>query len=131
MSKHEEAVALAAEKQKLIREGELYRIKVVHAKALVTQALQPDALFHGAVDHAVALAQARLGGLLHPGGAGGGGFSLKSLISLKSLMPYALTVGSFIARKRLIKPALAVVAVAGVGVAWLLRHKPLPPYEGP
>jgi hypothetical protein len=123
MSKQEDAAALAAEKQKIIREGELYRIKVVHSKALVGQALQPDALMHGALEHAVGLAQARLGGLLQPGGQGG--FNFKSL---KSLMPYALTVGSFIARKRLIKPAIALAVVAGAGVAWLLRHK-RPPEE--
>lgn len=117
-NKHEDEAALAAEKQRLIREGELLRIKVVHSKALVGQALQPDALMHGAIDHAVGLAQARLGGLLQPGGLSGLNFG-----SIKSLMPYALTVGSFIARKRLIKPALAVVAVAGAGIAWLLRHK--------
>ncbi|MYM68203.1 hypothetical protein GTP45_15385 [Pseudoduganella sp. FT55W] len=123
MSKQEDAAALAAEKQRIIREGELYRIKVVHSKALVGQALQPDALMHGAVEHAVGLAQARLGGLLQPGGAGG--FNFKSL---KSLMPYALTIGSFIARKRLVKPAIALAVVAGAGIAWLMRHK-RPPAE--
>jgi hypothetical protein len=128
VSKHEEAAALAAEKQRVIREGELWRIKLVHSKALVGQALQPEALMHGAIDHAVGLAQARLGGLLH--GGAGGGFSFKSLTSLaslgtlKSLMPYALTVGSFIARRRLIKPALALATAAGIGAAWLLRRKP-------
>ena len=121
MSKQEQAAALAAEKQRVIREGELYRIKLVHSKALVGQALQPDALLHGAVEHAVGLAQARLGGLLQPGGLSG--FNFKSL---RSLMPYALTVGSFIARKRLIKPAIALAVVAGAGVAWLLRHKRQP-----
>lgn len=126
MSKHEDAAALAAEKQKLIREGELLRIKVVHSKALVTQALQPDALLHGAIDHAVGMAQARLGGLLQPGGASG--INLKSL---RTLLPYALTVGSFIARRRLIKPALALAAVAGVGVAWLLRRTPSQQNEVP
>lgn len=122
MNKQEQAAALAAEKQRVIREGELYRIKVVHSKALVGQALQPDALLHGALEHAVGLAQARLGGLLHPG-AGIGGLNFKSI---KSLMPYALTIGSFIARKRLIKPAIALAVVAGAGVAWLLRHKRQP-----
>lgn len=122
MNQQEQAAALAAEKQRLIREGELYRIKVVHSKALVGQALQPDALLHGAVEHAVGLAQARLGGLLQPGG-GIGGLNFKSI---KSLMPYALTIGSFIARKRLIKPAIALAVVAGAGVAWLLRHKRQP-----
>lgn len=118
MSKPQDAAAQAAEKQKVIREGELARIRVAHAKGLVTQALQPEALMHGALDHAVGLAQARLGGLLQPGGLTSG----LSIKSVRSLMPYALTVGSWIARKRLIKPALAVVAVAGAGVAWLLRR---------
>ncbi|MYN41918.1 hypothetical protein GTP55_21400 [Duganella sp. FT109W] len=133
MSKHEDEAALAAEKLRVIREGELWRIKLVHSKALVGQALQPDALMHGAIDHAVGLAQARLGGLLHSGD--GGGFSLKSLTSLvslgtlKTVMPYALTVGSFIARRRLIKPVLVLATVAGVGVAWLMRRKTPPQQE--
>nr|WP_202423819.1 hypothetical protein [Duganella margarita] len=124
---------MAAEKLRVIREGELWRIKLVHSKALVGQALQPDALMHGAIDHAVGLAQARLGGLLHSGD--GGGFSLKSLTSLvslgtlKTVMPYALTVGSFIARRRLIKPVLVLATVAGVGVAWLMRRKTPPQQE--
>nr|WP_202427678.1 hypothetical protein [Duganella margarita] len=124
---------MAAEKLRVIREGELWRIKLVHSKALVGQALQPDALMHGAIDHAVGLAQARLGGLLHSGD--GGGFSLKSLTSLvslgtlKTVMPYALTVGSFIARRRLIKPVLVLATAAGVGVAWLMRRKTPPQQE--
>ena len=122
MSKETEAAALAAEKQKLVREGELYRIKVVHAKALVANALHPDALFHGALDHAVGMAKARMGGLLQPGGLGGA----MSGVNLKSLMPYALTVGSFIARRRLIKPAIGVALALGVGAAWLLRRKRAP-----
>jgi hypothetical protein len=116
MTKDAESAAFDADKQRLIREGELYRIKVVHSKALVAHALQPDALFHGAVDPAVGLALARLGGLLQPGGLSGFNF--------KALMPYALTVGSFIARKKLIKPALGVAAVLGLGAAWLMRRKP-------
>ncbi|CAN7388081.1 hypothetical protein [Duganella sp. Dugasp56] len=121
MSKEAELAEFNAEKQRLIREGELYRIKVVHAKALVGNALQPDAMFHGAVEHALGMAQARLGGLLQPGGLKG--------INVKTLMPYALTLGSFIARKRLVKPALGIALAAGVGVAWLLRRKPAPEQE--
>jgi len=123
MSKETEAAALAAEKQKLVREGELYRIKVVHAKALVANALHPDALFHGAVDHAVGMAKARMGGLLQPGGLGGAMSGVMSGVNIKSLMPYALTVGSFIARRRLIKPAIGVALALGLGAAWLLRRK--------
>ena len=115
MTNHVETTGFAAERQRLIREGELYRVKVVHSKALVANALHPDALFHGAVDHAVGLAQARLGGLLQPGGLSG--------FNYKALMPYALTIGSFIARKKLVKPALGVVAVLGLGAAWLTRRK--------
>jgi hypothetical protein len=116
MSKQDTAAALAAEKLKLIREGELYRVKVAHAKALLTQAMQPDALFHGAVDHAMGVAQSRLGGLLQPGGLAGVG------LNFKTLMPYALTVGSFIARKRLVKPAIGLAALAGVALAWWRRR---------
>ncbi|MQA22055.1 hypothetical protein [Rugamonas rivuli] len=121
MSKESERAAIDADKQRLIREGELYRIKVVHAKALVANALQPDAMFHGAVEQAIGMAQARLGGLLQPGGLKG--------INFKSLMPYALTVGSYIARKRLVKPAIGVALAAGIGMAWLLRRKPAPEQE--
>jgi lipopolysaccharide export system protein LptC len=44
-------------------------------------------------------------------------------------MPYALTVGSFIARRKLIKPVLILATAAGVGVAWLMRRKTSPQQE--
>jgi hypothetical protein len=121
MTNNGDTTTFATDKQRLIREGELYRIKVVHSKALVANALHPDALFHGAVDHAVSLAQARLGGLIKPGG-GLSSFNYKAL-NYKALLPYVMTVGSFIARKKLIKPVIGVVAVAGLGVYWLSRRK--------
>lgn len=107
--------AAAANKQRLIKEGQLYRISLANSKELVGEALQPDALLHGAVDHATALARARLGMLMQPGGLGGFNF--------RKLIPYALTAGSFVVRKRLVKPALGVAAVAALGAAWLLRHQ--------
>ncbi|MFA9216762.1 MAG: hypothetical protein ACEQSK_06615 [Sphingomonadaceae bacterium] len=115
MTPQEQAAALAAQKQRLIREGELYRVGVVHSKALVAQALRPEALLHGAVDQAVGLAQARFGALLQPGGL--------SSVHLSTVMPYLLTVGSFIVRRRLLKPALAVGVLAAAGAAWLIRRK--------
>jgi hypothetical protein len=120
MTNNGDTTTFAADKQRLIREGELYRIKVVHSKALVANALHPDALFHGAVDHAVSLAQARLGGLIKPGG-GLSSFNFKAL-NYRAILPYVMTVGSFIARKKLIKPVIGVVAVAGLGVYWLTRR---------
>ena len=108
-------VPIEVQKERLIREGEYYRVGVIHAKAQVAQALRPEAILHEAVDQAIGLAQGRLGSLLQPGGLSG--------LKLSSLLPYALTLGSYIARKRLIKPALAVGAVVAVGAAWLMRRK--------
>ena len=129
MSKEVEAAALAAQKQKRVREGELYRVKVVHAKALLANALHPDALFHGALEHALGMAKARVGGLLQPGGLSGlGGLGG---VNFKAVVPYALTVGSFIARKRLIKPAIGLALALGIGAAWLMRRKSRPEQELP
>lgn len=110
-----EQAALAASKERLIREGELGRVKVAHAKAQLGMAMQPEALLHSAVEHASGLAQARLGGLLSPGGL--------TMANLKTVLPIALTVGSFVMRKRILKPALGVAAVVALGVAWLARRK--------
>jgi hypothetical protein len=123
--KEEQRRVAQANKDRLIKEGELYRISVLHAKAQVVNALHPEALLHGAFDHAVGVAQARLGGLLGggAGGSGGGGHGFLSGVNYKALMPYAITVGSFIARKRLIKPVLALTVVGAGVAAWLLRRK--------
>jgi len=126
MSKKEKQAALAANKERLIREGELYRLSVLQAKYQVANALHPDALLHGAVDHAVGALQNRLGNLLGGIGSAEGLASKLNYRSIKSLAPYALTVGSFIMRKKLVKPALAVVALAAVGVGWLMHRKANP-----
>lgn len=106
---------LAADKARLILEGELYRVKVAHAKAQVTLATRPEALLHGAVEQALGLAQARFGALLQPGGLSG--------LHLKTAMPVLLTVASYVWRKRLIKPALGVGAAVALAVTWLVRRK--------
>jgi len=123
MSKKEEQAARAAQKERLIREGEIYRLGVLQSKYLVVNALHPDRLMHDAMEHAVGAVQNRFGNLL--GGLGGPGGALEKINfrSIKSLAPYALTVGSFIMRKRLLKPALAVAPLAAVGVGWLMRRK--------
>lgn len=131
--KQERAAALTAAKARLIKEGELYRISVLHAKHQVAQSLHPEVLLHGAMDMAVGAVQARVAGLIGSrvaaaGGVGGGG-GLGNLLGLlgganyKTLMPLAITVGSFISRRRLVKPALAVGAVAAAIGGWLYRRK--------
>jgi hypothetical protein len=116
MTTDTEQAALAARKERLILEGELQRVKVAHAKAQLGMAMRPEALLHSAVGQAAELAQARLGSWLAPGGL--------NMANLKTVLPIALTVGSFILRKRLLKPALGVGAALALGVAWLLRRKP-------
>lgn len=117
MASKRELEELAVAKERLIRQGELYRISTLRAKHQVGHALQPQALLHGAVDHAVGALQARLGNMINQGGGLSG-------IGIKAALPYALTLGSWIGRKRLWKPALAVAALAAVGTWWLMRRDP-------
>lgn len=134
--KQERAAALTAAKARLIKEGELYRISVLHAKHQVAESLHPEVLLHGAMDMAVGAVQARVAGLIGSrvaatGGAGAGGISggLGSLLGLlgganyKTLMPLAITVGSFISRRGLVKPALGLGAVAAAVGAWIYQRK--------
>ncbi len=123
MSKKEEHAARASQKERLIREGEIYRLGVLQSKYQVVNALHPDRLMHDAMEHAVGAVQNRLGNLLGGLGGPGGGLDKINIRSIKSLAPYALTVGSFIMRRRLLKPALAVAALAAVGVGWLMRRR--------
>lgn len=102
---------LAARKAALLRQGEYYRVGIVHAKANVKQGARPEAIFHRAMDHATIALRSRVDGLLHPGGGSAG-----------SLMPYAISIVGFLARRRLVKPALGVVAVA-VALGWYLQRR--------
>ena len=56
-------------KAQLIREGEFYRVALVHAKAQVKHAARPDVLFHSAVDHATWAVRSRIDSVLKPTGA--------------------------------------------------------------
>lgn len=105
------AAALAAQKQQLIAEGALYRVSVAHARACVSQALRPEALLHEVVQQAAGYAGARVETLLAPNGP-----------RLQALMPVLLAALSFLARRKLVKPALGAVAAAA-GLAWYLRSK--------
>jgi hypothetical protein len=96
----------AERKAELVRQGEFYRVGVVHAKAQVVHEARPDVLFHTAVDHASMAIRSRVDGLLHPTGA-----------SVASVMPWALTAFKFLRQRKMGKAAIGVALVlGGVGV---------------
>lgn len=115
MASKQELAALAVAKERLVREGELYRLGALRAKHEVANALQPQALLHGAADQAIGALQARLGHFISQGGGLTG-------INYKAVLPLAVTVGSWIGRKRLWKPALAAAVLAAGGLWWLKRR---------
>jgi hypothetical protein len=117
MASKQELQALAVAKERLIREGELYRLSALRSKHEMINAMQPQALLHSAVDHAIGGLQARLGGFISEGGGLSG-------LNFKSVLPYALPLVSWIARKRLWKPAAAAGVLAAIGAWWLVRRKP-------
>lgn len=117
MASRKELAELAVAKERLVREGELYRLSALRAKHEVIHALQPQALLHGAVDHAVGALQARLGRFIGQGDGLSG-------VNFKTVLPLLVTAASWLGRRRrLAKPALAVGAVVAAGVLWLLRRK--------
>ncbi|MYN02046.1 hypothetical protein GTP41_08010 [Pseudoduganella sp. DS3] len=118
MASKKELAALAVAKERLVREGELYRLSTLRSKHEVINALQPQAMLHGAVDQAIGALQARLGHFI---GAGGG----LSGINFKTALPLLMTAASWMGRRRkLWKPALAVGVLVAAGVTWLVRRKP-------
>lgn len=112
MSKEMSEAALAAHKKALIAEGELFRVGLMHSKINVGNALHPQVLLRGALDHAVGLAHDRVDHFLAPTG-----------LRLQTVLPYLLTAFSFVARRKLVKPALAVGVTVALGAAWVMRRK--------
>jgi hypothetical protein len=111
MSQDTQDAARAAYKKKLIVEGELYRVGIIHAKASVGYALRPEALLRETLDYAAGIAGSRIDTLLPTG------------LRWQSVMPLALTALSFIVRKKLIKPAFAAGFVAAAALAWYRRRQ--------
>lgn len=112
MTKGARDTALAAEKKKLIADGELYRVGLVCAKARVEQALRPEALWQAALSHVLGFAAKHVEHLLAPSG-----------LRLQTVMPYLLAGLSLIARKKMIKPALGVGVATALVVTWRMRKK--------
>jgi hypothetical protein len=98
-------------KARLLREGESYRLGIVHAKAQIKHGARPDTILHSALDHAGWALRARIDGLLKPTG-----------VNLATLMPYALGLLGFLRRRRLGKPALAASLVLA-GLGWYLQRR--------
>lgn len=102
---------LAERKALLVRQGEFYRVGIVHAKAQVMHSAQPQVLWHSAMDHAGWALRARVDSLLHPTGA-----------NLTMLMPFAMGALRFLARRGLVKPVAGVAASIGA-LVWYLKHR--------
>lgn len=105
----------AAHKRRLIAEGEFFRVGILHAKANVGNAIRPESLLRGVAEHAQLFASTRMD---H--------FMAAPVAGVRSVMPYVLTVASFINRKKLVKPALAVCVVLAGVTAWLVRRNRTP-----
>lgn len=112
MTNHAATALKAARKAQLLRDGEFYRVGIVHAKARVLHSLSPNAIMHHAYEHAVGFVTSRIESVLAPTG-----------VRLGSLMPYAVTAFSFFARKKLLKPALGIVLAAVAIGALLTRYR--------
>lgn len=102
---------LAAQKARLVAQGDSYRAGLAHARVQMAQSMRPDALLHGVVEHALVFAASRFEHLLAPTG-----------VKVQTVLPYLITALSFIARKKLVKPALGIAAGIA-GAVWLLRRK--------
>ncbi len=111
MTKDVAHAALAAQKARLIAQGDSYRVGLVRSRVHMAQGLRPEALLHGAFDQALGFATARFEHLLAPTG-----------LRLQTVMPYLIAAVSFMARKKLLKPAIGI-GVAAVGVMWWIRRK--------
>ena len=98
-------------KARLMRQGDFYRVGIVHAKAAIKLGARPEALFHNAVDHAAFAVRSRVDNILRPTG-----------INVATVMPYAVTVLGFLRKRGLIKPAMGVAAALG-GLAYYLKQR--------
>jgi hypothetical protein len=102
---------VGARMSQLKRQADFYRVGIVHAKATIKQGARPEALLHNALDHATWALRSRVDTLLRPTG-----------INVASIMPYAVSILGFITRRRLVKPALGVLAVAA-GLAYYVQRR--------
>jgi hypothetical protein len=106
------ADTLASRKARLKRQADIYRVGIVHARAQIRHGARPEALFHQALDHAAWAVRTRVDTFLRPTG-----------ISVATILPYAGTIFGFLNRRRLIKPALGVLAAAAALAYYVQRRR--------
>ena len=104
--------ALAERKTQLKRQADFYRVGIVHAKAGIKQGARPEALFHRALDHAGWAVRSRVDSVLRPTG-----------INVASVMPYAISLLGFLRRRRMMKPALGVLAAAAAVAVYVQQRR--------
>ena len=102
---------LDTRKAQLIRQGEFYRVGVVHAKAQLHFAVRPQALIHSALDHAGAALRARVDKLLAPAGT-----------NVATIMPYALVLSRFMRHRKVGKASIGAALVL-TGIGWYLQQR--------
>ena len=110
--KTDKADSLTERKTHLKRQADFYRVGIVHAKHSIKQGARPEDLFHSALDHATWAVRSRVDGILRPTG-----------VSVATVWPYALSILRLLRQRRMVKPALGVLAaVAGAAVYFQRRR---------
>ena len=108
----ESASDVSERKARLLRQGDFYRAGIVQAKAHIKHGAKPETIFHNAMDHATFALRSRVDGLLRPTG-----------INVGTVMPYAMSVISFINRRRLQKPAIGLAVLMAAAGWYANRHR--------
>jgi hypothetical protein len=98
--------ALADRKAKLLLDGAVYRVGIVHAKATVAHGLRAESLMQSAVENTIGFAGVQLKAVLAPTGS-----------RFAALMPLAVAAFSYLSRKKLLKPAIGAGLVVAAAVA--------------
>lgn len=106
------ADALAQRKTHLKRQADFYRVGIVHAKATIKHGARPDTLFHSALDHATWAVRSRVDSVLRPTG-----------ISVGTVWPYAVSIIGFLRQRKMMKPALGVLAAAAGAAVYVQRRR--------
>ena len=104
--------ALDQRMTQLKRQADFYRVGIVHSKANIKQSARPEALFHRAIDHASWAIRSRVDRVLRPTG-----------INVASVMPYAVSLLGLLRRRKLMKPALGVLAAAAAVAVYLRQRR--------